>query len=155
LILDSGIHSHFCGKWTFLESLEFMQTGLFRGHRLVSNFSGLPFSRETCRKEILNIIARPGYASCYKIGKIFFQKQRKVMESKGMSPKNIHDIFLSRRVPLTFLGTLFEDSEIKTECQKNNSHLMQKKNQSSYQTVTQKMTACEKKLFDSHFFSCC
>lgn len=108
LILDTGIHSKRCGQWTMTECTKFMSTGIFRGLRLVDKFKGLGLNKQAMRAEVVNMSVKPGYVLSYKIGKLHFDKVYERAKEAGYSRTEIHDRFLSRRVPLNLLERLFE-----------------------------------------------
>ena len=111
LVVDSGIHSKYCGCWSYWEAFVFMKRGRFRGSVLVENFRGLAFcDDETLHAEILSIISKPAYALTYKIGKLFFQHHSQKQLLRGKSLPEINDTLLSRRVPLAMMGELFTAS---------------------------------------------
>lgn len=107
LVVDTGIHSKYCGRWTFQEAMEFMTHGVFRSKLLVTGFRGLDCSHEQIRSEVLSIVSKPAYALSYKIGKMFFVHQGQTAQDQGMSLVAVNDTFLSRRVPVTMLVDLF------------------------------------------------
>ena len=108
LVVDTGVHSHHCGKWTYADAFMFMKSGIFRGKRVVKGFHGLFFWDDAAiHAEILSIISKPAYALTYKIGKMFFQYHRDKQLLLGKSTQTINDTFLSRRVPLHLMGELF------------------------------------------------
>lgn len=113
LVIDAGINSHNCGKWTFDESLTFLKTGKFRGKFLVMNFTGFSFSQQELRTEILRCVARPGYGASYKIGKLYFSHWKEMASAQGFTDDEIHSRFLSRRVPLILFGELFKNPSCK------------------------------------------
>lgn len=111
MVIDSGIHSHSCGKWTFDDAYSFLKSGKFRSKYIILNFTGLPLTDNQIKSEIFRCTTRPAYSVSYKIGKIYFSHWKKMAEKRGFTPKEINDIFLSRRVPLKFMGELFSDNK--------------------------------------------
>ena len=111
MVIDAGIHSQFCDKWSLSEATEFMRSGKFRRNYIINSFRGMTLSFQEIQSEILRCATRPAYAVAYKIGKIFFLRYSKKAMRSGLSLKKIHDIFLSRRVPLFMMHELFTSDE--------------------------------------------
>lgn len=147
MIVDTGMHSHFCGKWTYQECKTFMSTGMFRGIRLVKAFRGLSISRKQIKNEVLNICARPGYGISYKVGKFYFEEIRKMAANRGMSTAKIHEVFLSQRVPLINLHELFHKPK-EDEGKENNKT-------SLTETLDKELSPIQRFLMSEQLLSCC
>jgi uncharacterized protein (DUF885 family) len=119
IIIDAGIHSHTCGRWTYEEAFQFLKTGLFRKKYIVFNFVGLALTDKEIKCEILRCASRPGHSTCYKIGELYFSSYKKMEEEKGKSEQEINDCFLKKRVPLKYLPDLFSEQ---TETPSNHFH---------------------------------
>ena len=108
LVVDAGIHSHWCGKWTLKDAATFMKTGKFRGKFLVAGYTGLPtLTAHQIESEILRYSTRPAYATAYKIGKLYFTQYAQMALARGLTQQEVNDKFLARRVPLSMMQELF------------------------------------------------
>jgi uncharacterized protein (DUF885 family) len=141
IIVDSGIHSHKCGKWTYLECMKFIRTGIFRGVYIVDNFKGLTMTNNNIHSEILSMSVRPAYGMCYKIGKIYFTKEKKKQMENGYTEQTIHDRFLSRRIPLDLLCKLFEP-EYKPNVEMTDTDLITKMTPTNTRILSQNYSNC-------------
>ena len=106
LIVDTGIHSSLCGKWSMADAGEFYRSGLFRGRKLVPQFSGLPIGYSEIVSELLGIISRPAHSLCYKLGKMCFVFLHNEAVSLCYKEKQVWNWLLSNRVPLNMLPEL-------------------------------------------------
>jgi uncharacterized protein (DUF885 family) len=106
LVVDTGIHSLECGRWTFPEAVEFMASGEFRGTFPIAGFSGLKIPHRQITLEVLGIVSKPAYALSYKLGKLWFGYYYQRALDMGLTQTEAFERLLSMRVPLCMLPQL-------------------------------------------------